>query len=138
MHESFPFPVKIRYRRIFNSPICCNQYANNKRICLYVCYWEKTIPRRTTKFHMKTVRHLNACTYLDFFLLIFMLFVRNNLYYKSKMKFCVFVCKSVCVHAHAQTKKPTTSKFGTEILEMVFEKTSKQFFFNQFRFFTMI
>ena len=40
------------------------------------------------------------------------------------------VCESVCAHAraHAQTKRPTISKFATEILERVFKKNSKLFF----------
>ena len=37
--------------------------------------------------------------------------------------------KSVCHHAHAQTKRPKPLKFGTEIIERVFEKNSKWFFF---------
>ena len=58
-------------------------------------------------------------------------------YSVNKRKFCVCVCKSVCVHAHAQTKR--SPKFGTEILERVFEKTSsKRFFKNRSRFFKMI
>ena len=51
-----------------------------------------------------------------------------NVYYKAEMKFCVSVCKSVSVHAYIQTKRPTASKFGTEILERVFAKISKRFF----------
>ena len=48
------------------------------------------------------------------------------IYYTAKTKFCVNVCKSVFVHDHAQTKKPIASKFGTEMLERVFEKISKR------------
>ena len=42
------------------------------------------------------------------------------------------------VHAHVQTKRLTASKFGTEILERVSEKTSKRFFKNRSAFFTII
>ena len=48
------------------------------------------------------------------------------------------VCKSVFVHAHVQTKRLIASKFGTEILERVFEKSSKQFFKNRSKIFRMI
>ena len=44
-------------------------------------------------------------------------FFHASIYYTAETKFCVFVCKSVCVHARAQTKRPTASKFDTEILE---------------------
>ena len=50
------------------------------------------------------------------------------IYYEVETKFCVSVCKSVCVHAHVQTKKPIASTFNTEILEKVFEMSSKRFF----------
>ena len=52
-----------------------------------------------------------------------------------------FVCPSVNqsnVHAHVQTKRLTASKFGIEILERIFEKTSKRFFKNLSNFFKMI
>ena len=61
-----------------------------------------------------------------------------TIYYKVKTKFCVSVCKSACVHVHTQTRRPTGSKLGREILERVFEKTSKRFFLNWSRFFRMI
>ena len=41
-------------------------------------------------------------------------------YYKGDRKFCVFAC----LHAHAQTKRPTALEFDTEIVERVFEKSS--------------
>ena len=41
---------------------------------------------------------------------------------------CPSVNLSVCVHDQAQKKRLTASKFGTEILEKIFEKTSKLFF----------
>ena len=42
-------------------------YAHNKGMCLLMCYWEKTVPRRNTKFHMKTVGLPNVLTWdLDF------------------------------------------------------------------------
>ena len=44
------------------------------------------------------------------------------------------VRKSVWVHAHAETKRPIASKFGTEILEKVFEEASKRVFQNQLNF----
>ena len=56
-------------------------------------------------------------------------FFHVPIYYKEETKFCLSLCKSVCVHAHAQTKRPTALKFVTEILERVFEKTWKRFFF---------
>ena len=59
----------------------------------------------------------------------FFFFFYAPIHYKAEMKFCVFVCNSVCERAHAQKKRPTTSKFGTEIQEKVFEKASKGFFF---------
>ena len=54
-----------------------------------------------------------------------------SIYYKAETKICVFLCKSVCVRAHAQIKRPTTlvQRFGTEILESVYKKASKKFFF---------
>ena len=52
----------------------------------------------------------------------------NNIYYKAEAKLCVNICKSVFVHAHSQRKTPTLSKFGTEILGMVFEVAFKTFF----------
>ena len=57
------------------------------------------------------------------------IFFHAPIHYKAETKFFESVYKSVCVHAHAQTKRPTASKFGTELLERVFEKTSKLFFF---------
>ena len=54
-------------------------------------------------------------------------FFHTLIYYKAEIIFCVSVCKSVCVHVHAQTKRPLVSKFCTDILEKVFEKTSKRF-----------
>ena len=50
------------------------------------------------------------------------------IYYKAETKLCVSICKSDCVHAHSQTKRPTASKFSTESLEKVLEKISKRFF----------
>ena len=62
---------------------------------------------------------------LSNFLLVFiLLFKNNNLFCKSETKFCV----SICVHAHTQTKRPTSLKFGTEILEWDFEKSSHRLF----------
>ena len=52
----------------------------------------------------------------------------SPIHYKAEKKFCVSICKSVYVHTHSQTKRPTALKFGTDILEKVFEKISKQFF----------
>ena len=54
------------------------------------------------------------------------------------MKFYASVCKSVCVISHAQTEKPTASKFGTEMPERVFEKILTQFFKNPSRVFREI
>ena len=49
------------------------------------------------------------------------------------------VCKSINAHAQAQTKRPTASKFGTEKLERIFEKTLKRFFLkNLSRFFRTV
>ena len=59
------------------------------------------------------------------------------IYYEAETKFCVFVCKSICVHTHVQTKRSIASKCWTETLEKVFEKTSKRFFKNRSRFFKM-
>ena len=53
----------------------------------------------------------------------------SHILVKKETEFCVSVYKSVCVHAHVQAKRPTTWKFGTEILERVFKKTSRGFFF---------
>ena len=54
-----------------------------------------------------------------------MLFMRS---YIIKTKFCASVFKSVCVHTHAQRKKPAVSKFGTEILERVLRRPRSDFF----------
>ena len=60
-------------------------------------------------------------------------------YYKAETKFCASICKSVFVHTRSQTKRPTASKFGTEILERIFEKDLKtDCFKNWSRFFRMI
>ena len=48
-------------------------------------------------------------------------FMRPNI--KKKTKFCV----SFYHQAHAETKRSTLSKFGTEILDRVFENISKRF-----------
>ena len=53
-------------------------------------------------------------------------FFRSPIYYEAETKFSVSICKSFYVHV--QTNGPTASKFGKEILEMVFEKTSNQIF----------
>ena len=45
------------------------------------------------------------------------IFFHAPIYYKVETKFCVSVCKSVCVHTHVQTKRPTASKFGTDTRE---------------------
>ena len=50
----------------------------------------------------------------------------------------VYVYESVCVHAHAQIKRSTASKFDAEILKRIFEKTLKWLFFNLSRFFRII
>ena len=60
------------------------------------------------------------------------------IYYEVERKFCLSICKLVCVLANVQTKRPTASKFDTEILERVFEKASKRFFLNRSKFFRMI
>ena len=52
------------------------------------------------------------------FLLLFILLIKNNhLYSKAETMFCA----SVCVHTHAETKRHTDSKFGTEIVVSSFE-----------------
>ena len=56
------------------------------------------------------------------------IFLHAPILHKAETKFCVSVYKLVCVRGHVQVKKPTASKFGTEILEMIFEKTLKRFF----------
>ena len=48
------------------------------------------------------------------------------------------VCKLVNVHVHVQTRRLTAPKFGTEIQERIFEKTSKRFLKNRPRFLKMI
>ena len=53
-----------------------------------------------------------------------------NIYYKAEMKFCV----SIRVHAHAYTKRPTTSKCGIAILENFFKKSRSDFFKNRSKF----
>ena len=58
------------------------------------------------------------------------IFFHAPIHYEAEMKLCVFVCKSVCVRAHAQSKRAKASKFGTEILERIFEKTSRCLFWN--------
>ena len=56
-------------------------------------------------------------------------FFHVPIYYKAETKFCVSACKSdrVYVHAHAYTKRPTTSKFGSEIQEGVLRSRSNVF-----------
>ena len=66
------------------------------------------------------------------------IFFHAPIYCKTETKYCVFVCKSACIHVHAQTKRPKASKFGTEILEKSFEKSLKRFFLNRFKVFKMI
>ena len=42
---------------------------------------------------------------------IYILFIYDKLFYKLRTKFCA----SVCIHAHAQSKRPKASKFGKKI-----------------------
>ena len=59
-------------------------------MCLCVYYWEKTVPHRATKLKMKILKHLNVCTrVLDFrfFLLVFILLIRNNNFMQLLMGF---------------------------------------------------
>ena len=48
------------------------------------------------------------------------------------------VGKSFCVHAYAQTKWPTASKFGTEILKTFLRRPLSDFLTNRSRFFRMV
>ena len=69
---------------------------------------------------------------------ILAIFFHVPIHYKAKTKFYRSVCKSVSVYTHAQKKRPTASKFGTEILQKGIYYTSKRLFKNRSRFFRMI
>ena len=52
---------------------------------------------------------------------------KNKILYVIKQRQS-FVHLLVCIHVHAEIKRPTALKFSTEILERVFGKLLKRFF----------
>ena len=76
--KSFTLPLK-KVHFLWKIIIYLSIYTYNKIVhaCVSVHCYEKTVPRRATKFHMKILRYLNVCTWdLDFkiFLLLLLFF----------------------------------------------------------------